>query len=90
MRVYPFGSSSLNVVYNPTAATTASLARYADAAQYGIRVVTASHAIDGVRGTNGNNGVCLYTPGPTGDKGPDGFGGGGGGVSVAYPSGSGY
>lgn len=90
MRVYPFGSSSLNQVYNPTAATTASIARYADTAQYGIRVVTASHAINGVRGTDGNNGVCLYTPGPTGDTGPDGFGGTAGGVSVAYPSGSGY
>jgi glyoxylate carboligase len=73
MRFYPFGSSSLNQVYNPSAATTASLSSYALSASYGVRVTTASYAVSGTRGPNGDIGVCIYVPGPTGDNGPTGF-----------------
>lgn len=90
MRFYPFGSSSLNQVYNPGAALTASLASYADTAGYTIRVLTASYAIDGVRGIDGQPGSCSYQPGLPGGTGPDGFGGNPGGQSAVYPSGSGY
>jgi hypothetical protein len=81
MRFYPFGSSSLNQIYNPSAATTASISSYAASASYGIRVLSASLAINGVPGINGTNGTCSFTPGLTGDIGLQGFGGSAGGVS---------
>lgn len=90
MRFYPFGSSSLNQVYNPGAALTASVSDYADTASYTRNVLTASYAINGVKGLNGAPGSCSYLPGPQGGTGSVGFGGNIGGVSVAYPSGSGY
>ena len=82
MRFYPFGSSSLNQIYNTAAATTASIATYAASASYGVRVVSASLAINGVPGVNGTNGTCSFTPGLTGDIGLQGFGGPAGGVST--------
>ena len=83
MRFYPFGSSSLNQIYNNTLATTASISRYADSASYAIRVASASFAVSGTRGPNGSPGVCNYIAGPTGDTGPVGFTGAPGGISVA-------
>lgn len=83
MRFYPFGSSSLNQLYNNTLATTASVSSYAASASYGVRVASASFAVSGTRGPNGNVGVCNYVAGPTGDTGPTGFTGTTGGVSVA-------
>ena len=90
MRFYPFGSSSLNQVYNPSAAVTASVSLYAASASYGILVVTASYALAGTQGASGSEGSCSYLPGPTGPTGPQGPGGLLGGVAVPYPSGSGY
>ncbi len=90
MRFYPFGSSSLNQVYNTTLATTASISDYAQTASYGIRIVTASYALSGSPGINGSPGTCSYLPGTTGDTGLQGLGGTRGGVSIAYPSGIGY
>lgn len=90
MRLYPFGSSSLNQIYNTDLATTASISAYAETASFGIRVVTASYALQGVRGINGLAGSCSYQPGESGDIGPVGFGGSNGGVSIAYPSGTGF
>jgi hypothetical protein len=81
MRFYPFGSSSLNQIYNPSAATTASISNYAASASYGIRVLSASLAINGIPGVNGINGTCSFTPGLTGDIGLQGIGGSAGGVS---------
>ena len=83
MRFYPFGSSSLNQIYNPLAAVTASISTYAASASYGIRVLSASLATNGVPGVNGTNGTCSFTPGLTGDIGFQGFGGPAGGVSTA-------
>ncbi len=90
MRFYPLGSSSLNTTYNTSSFTTASVAQYAQSASFAIRTVTASYALQGVNGINGADGVCDYQPGPSGSDGPIGFGGNTGGVSVVYPSGSGY
>jgi hypothetical protein len=90
MRFYPFGSSSLNQTYNTALATTASLAAYAESASFGIRVVTASYALQGVRGINGLPGSCSYQPGIPGDTGSQGFGGSNGGISLAYPAGAGF
>ena len=69
MRFYPFGSSSLNLVYNPQAAQTASFATYAMSASYATRAVSASYARSGSNGINGTDGVCIYQQGPTGDSG---------------------
>lgn len=88
MRFYPFGSSSLNQVYNTTLAITASISSYALTASYGLRVVTASYALSGSPGVDGTDGTCSYTPGPDGLRGPTGFTGTRGGVSIAQPSGS--
>lgn len=85
MRFYPFGSSSLNQTFNPSVATTASIAQYAASASYGIRAVSASFALNGVKGLNGVPGTCSYTPGQTGDIGLEGIGGSPGGISVAVP-----
>ena len=82
MRFYPFGSSSLNQIYNTTLATTASLSRYALSASYAIRITSASYATSGVPGANGANGSCSFTPGLTGDIGLQGIGGAAGGVSL--------
>jgi hypothetical protein len=83
MRFYPLGSSSLNQVYNNSLAVTASISSYSATASYGARVVTASHALQGVRGPDGSTGVCSYPLGPQGDVGLPGFGGPSGGVSIA-------
>jgi hypothetical protein len=83
MRFYPFGSSSLNQVYNITSAITSSISDYAITASYGFRIVTASHALSGVPGINGAEGSCSFVAGPTGDTGPVGFGGSVGGQSIA-------
>lgn len=87
MRFYPFGSSSLNQIYNTSAATTASISTYAASASYGIRVLSASLAVNGVPGVNGINGTCSFTAGVSGDIGLPGLGGSTGGVStvVAKP-----
>lgn len=90
MRFYPFGSSSLNQLYNPALAITASVSLYAITASYGIRVVTASYALSGSAGIPGIPGTCSYLPGTQGETGSLGFGGPAGGVSVPYPSGSGF
>ena len=79
MRFYPFGSSSLNQIYNTTLATTASLSSYALSASYAIRITSASYATSGVPGANGS---CSFTPGLTGDIGLQGIGGAAGGVSL--------
>lgn len=89
MRFYPFGSSSLNQIYNTRTIVSASSATYALTASFGTRVVTASYALTGVPGINGLPGSCSYLPGDPGDPGPQGFGGNVGGVSSPYPSGSG-
>lgn len=85
MQFYPLGSSSFNQIYNTTLAVTASVSSYAETASYGLRVVTASHALSGFPGINGNAGTCSFTPGPTGDTGLTGFGGSPGGISVVIP-----
>ena len=90
MRFYPLGSSSLNQIYNTTSVTTASLSSYARSGSYGVRVVSASRAITGVSGANGSSGICDPQPGLQGPTGSIGFGGAIGGVSIAYPSGSGF
>jgi hypothetical protein len=90
MRFYPFGSSSLNQIYNAALAQTASIASYSATASYGVRILSASQATNGLRGENGTDGVCNPLAGPQGPTGSVGFGGSPGGVSVAYPSGSGY
>lgn len=90
MRFYPFGSSSLNQIYNTTLAVTASVSQYAATASYGVLVATASYALSGIPGVNGLPGSCSYLPGTDGDKGPNGFGGNEGGTSIPYPSGTGY
>lgn len=82
MRFYPFGSSSLNQVYNSTLAVTASLSSYAASASYAIRINSASYAISGSPGPAGVDGTCSFTPGITGDVGLQGFGGSAGGVSL--------
>lgn len=82
MRFYPFGSSSLNQIYNTTLAVTASTSTYAASASYAIRIVSASYAISGSRGVAGVNGSCSFTPGLTGDIGLQGIGGSAGGVSL--------
>lgn len=82
MRFYPFGSSSLNQVYNPSAAITASISTYATSASYAIKITSASYALSGSRGVNGTDGTCSFTPGLTGDIGFQGFGGAAGGVSL--------
>lgn len=86
MRFYPFGSSSLNQTFNPSAATTASIAQFAASASFGIRAVSASFAIIGVPGLDGAPATCSYTPGSTGDIGLVGLGGNSGGVSVTVPN----
>jgi hypothetical protein len=90
MRFYPLGSSSLNQIYNPTLATTASVSLYAETGSYSIRIVSASHAINGVRGIDGTPGICDPQVGLQGPTGSIGFGGAVGGISIAYPSGSGF
>lgn len=90
MRFYPFGSSSLNILYNTQSIVSASVSDYALTASYANRIVTASYALVGVPGINGQPGSCSYLPGPQGDPGPQGFGGDAGGISQPYPSGSGY
>lgn len=82
MRYYPFGSSSLNPIYNTRAVTTASISSYALTASYAIKVVTASIALSGAPGLNGTDGVCIYLQGPTGSQGDPGNSGIAGGVSV--------
>lgn len=82
MRFYPFGSSSLNQIYNTTLAVTASFSTYAASASFATRIISASYAISGSRGINGTNGSCSFTPGFTGDIGLPGFGGSDGGVSL--------
>lgn len=86
MRFYPFGSSSLNQLFNTTLAVTASTSLYAASSSFSTRVATASYAISGSPGINGTDGVCLPTQGPTGDIGPDGFTGTNGGTSVPLPT----
>lgn len=83
MRFYPFGSSSLNQIYNTTLATTASLSTYAASASFTTRILSASFAISGSRGIAGTDGSCSFTPGLTGDIGIQGIGGSAGGVSLA-------
>lgn len=83
MQFYPLGSSSFNQIYNTALAITASVANYAETASYGVRIVTASYALQGVPGLEGNPGTCSYVPGDTGNAGPSGFTGGSGGVSTA-------
>lgn len=90
MRFYPFGSSSLNQIYNPALITTASLSSYAASASYGLTAVTASYALSGSPGIPGAPGVCNYLPGSQGPTGLAGFGGAIGGTSIPYPSGSGF
>jgi hypothetical protein len=90
MRFYPFGSSSLNQVYNSAGILTASVSTYAESASYGLTAVTASYALSGSPGISGAPGICNYLAGPAGPTGPTGFGGVVGGVSVSYPSGSGF
>lgn len=85
MRFYPFGSSSLNVIYNPSLLTTASVAQYALSASFGFSVASASYALSGSAGINGAPGSCSYAPGPTGDTGPTGFAGFDGGISFPRP-----
>lgn len=82
MRFYPFGSSSLNQIYNLGLAVTSSLATYAESASYGLRAITASYAISGTRGLDGQSGQCSYPLGPQGDTGSVGFTGTNGGVSL--------
>jgi hypothetical protein len=82
MRYYPFGSSSLNPIYNTSAVTTASISNYALTASYATRVVTASVALNGAPGVNGIDGQCIYLQGPTGSQGDSGNTGIAGGVSV--------
>lgn len=89
MRFYPFGSSSLNQIYNTTLATTASVATYAVSASHATRTVSASYALSGVAGIDGFPGTCSYLPGATGDTGPQGFGGAVGGISEVYTTSSG-
>ena len=60
MRIYPFGSSSLNPVYNPSLIVTSSTSVYAATASLAIRAVSASYAHAGVDGTAGYNGICIY------------------------------
>lgn len=90
MRFYPFGSSSLNQIYNTQIITSASNTSYSVTASFGIQVATASYALAGIAGINGLPGSCSYLPGPQGDTGSQGFGGPVGGVSVPYPRGVGY
>jgi hypothetical protein len=90
MRFYPFGSSSLNQVYNPVGVVTASITSYAESASYGVTAVTASYTLAGIPGISGTSGICNNLPGPTGPTGPTGFGGVVGIVSSPYPSGSGF
>lgn len=75
MRFFPFGSSSLNPIFNVTLSTTASITQYAATASYAIRIVSASHALSGSAGVNGANGVCVYATGPNGPTGDVGDGG---------------
>ena len=90
MRFYPFGSSSLNQVYNPSGAITASVSQYAETASFTRNILSASYAINGVPGLSGSNGSCSYQAGPQGPTGSVGFSGALGGISIAYPSGSVY
>lgn len=90
MRFYPFGSSSLNQVYTPEIALTASVSTYVTSASYGVTAVTASYTLAGIPGIPGAAGICNYLPGPQGPTGSTGFGGAVGGVSSPYPSGSGF
>lgn len=86
MRFYPFGSSSLNQLYNSTLAVTASISDYAASASFTTRAVTASYAISGSPGVNGTNGVCLPIAGPTGDTGLPGLSGTNGKTSFPLPT----
>jgi hypothetical protein len=90
MRFYPFGSSSLNQVYNSAVIVTASVSNYAASASYGLTAVTASYALSGSPGIPGTPGSCSYLPGPQGPTGSTGLGGAIGGISIPYPSGPGF
>ena len=59
MRFAPFGSGS-NVGYT----VSASVARYSDKADYGLRAISASYAISGGVGPVGDNGSPSVLVGP--------------------------
>lgn len=85
MRFYPFGSSSLNQLYISSTATSASLSTYALTASFATVVFTASRAVNGIPGSNGIEGQCIYNPGIQGQTGSVGLSGPAGGVSVPLP-----
>lgn len=74
MRVYPFGSGSVDI----SLIQTASQASYTELTQTARNALSASIALRGVDGPRGADGICVYesgSEGPRGFTGRNGFNG---------------